>query len=67
MNVLNDRGQSPIAGAVFKGFEEVVRILLVEGGADVRKGRPDAVEVAGMFKREGILELFRGRGEGEVD
>lgn len=63
-NVLNDRGQSPVAGAVFKGYDEVVRVL-VKGGADVWAGQPSAVECARMFKRRGCLELF-GVEEGEV-
>ncbi len=57
-NVVNDRGQSPIAGAVFKGYDEVVEILFREGKADVEGGRPSAVDCARMFKREGMLEMF---------
>lgn len=56
-NVLNDRGQSPLAGAVFKGHDEVVGVL-VEGGADPRLGTPNAVDSARMFKKEAYLELF---------
>ncbi|KAF2001719.1 hypothetical protein P154DRAFT_463683, partial [Amniculicola lignicola CBS 123094] len=56
-NVLNDRGQSPIAGAVFKGYEDVVRVLF-EGGADVLAGHPTAVDCARMFQRGGMCELF---------
>ena len=41
-NRLNDRGQAPIAGAVFKWEDEVVRVL-VEAGADPRAGVPDAI------------------------
>ena len=37
---LNDRGQSPVAGALFKGEDEVVR-LLVHAGADLDHGYPD--------------------------
>jgi len=62
-NVLNGRGQSPIAGAVFKGYDEVVRVLH-EGGADVQVGQPNAVDCARMFKREACLKLF-GVEEGE--
>ncbi|CAD6570467.1 MAG: hypothetical protein CYPHOPRED_003951 [Cyphobasidiales sp. Tagirdzhanova-0007] len=50
-NVLNDKSQSPLAGAVFKGHEEVVRVLVEEGQADIRAGKPSAVECAAMFKR----------------
>lgn len=62
-NVLNARGQSPIAGAVFKGYDDVVRVLY-EGGADVRLGQPNAVDCARMFKRGNCLKLF-GVEEGE--
>ncbi len=56
-NALNGRGQSIIAGAVFKGYEDVVRVLW-EAGADVNAGQPNAVDCARMFKREGVLRLF---------
>lgn len=60
-NVLNDRGQSPIAGAVFKGEDEVVKALF-EGmngrKADIRAGQPNAVDSARMFKKEDYLTLF---------
>lgn len=56
-NVLNDRGQSVIAGAVFKGHDEVVRALYGKG-ADVRLGQPSAVEAARMFRKEEYLDLF---------
>lgn len=62
-NKLNDRGQSPLAGAVFKGEDEVVKVL-VEGGADPRLGTPNAIESARMFGKEGMLRLF-GAGEAE--
>lgn len=65
-NTLNDRGQSPLAGAVFKNELDVVRIL-VEGGADPEWGNPSAVQTAGMFKKEelvGLFEAARGRGKG---
>jgi ankyrin repeat protein len=56
-NVLNDRGQSIVAGAVFKGEHEVVKALF-ENGADVRKGQPNAIDSAKMFKRNDMLTLF---------
>jgi len=56
-DAINDRGQSPIAGAVFKGHDEVVRVLK-EGGADLYAGQPNAVEAAQMFKREECLRMF---------
>lgn len=66
-NGLNDRGQSPLAGAVFKhagshgeAEAEVIEALL-EGGADPEWGVPSAVEAVGMFK---MGEVWRGRFEG---
>jgi ankyrin repeat protein len=56
-NVLNARGQSPIAGAVFKGYDDVVRVLY-EGEADIMLGHPNAVDCAKMFKRASCLKLF---------
>ena len=49
-NRLNDRGQSPLAGAVFKNEVEIVDILL-EAGADVNLGRPSAWEAVELFKK----------------
>jgi hypothetical protein len=48
---LNDRGQSPLAGAVFKGEDSVVDTLLA-AGADPRVGSPSAAETAAFFGRE---------------
>lgn len=67
-NQLNDRGQSPLAGAVFKNEEGVIEALL-EGGADPDGGRPSAMEAVGLFGAEERWgEKFmeaRGRGRGE--
>ena len=49
-NRLNDRGQSPLAGAVFKNETEIVSLLL-EAGADVDSGRPSAWEAVELFKK----------------
>ncbi|KAK5736345.1 hypothetical protein LTR17_007509 [Elasticomyces elasticus] len=57
VNVLNERGQSPIAGAVFKGYPEIVKAL-VDGGADIYGGQPNAVDSARMFRRDDILEVL---------
>lgn len=54
---LNDRGQAPVAGAVFTGESEVVRVLLDEG-ADPRLGQPAAVDAARMFGQHELLEWF---------
>ncbi|KAA1088354.1 hypothetical protein PGT21_003533 [Puccinia graminis f. sp. tritici] len=42
---LNERGQSALSGAVFKGWTEVVKAL-VEAGADIRAGKPNAIDCA---------------------
>lgn len=47
---LNDRGQSPLAGAVFKAEDEVVATLLASG-ADPDAGTPSARATAEMFGR----------------
>lgn len=74
-NRLNDRGQSPLAGAVFKNEKEIVEILL-EAGADVDLGRPSAWEAVELFKKADEyggefsrqrekLRSKKGGGEGE--
>jgi ankyrin repeat protein len=50
VNRLNDRGQSPLAGAVFKGEDEVISTLLALG-ADPDVGSPTARATAEMFGR----------------
>lgn len=54
VNRLNDRGQTPLAGAVFKGEHQVVDVLL-GAGADPDAGTPSARETARMF---GQADLF---------
>ena len=56
-NRTNDQGQSPLAGAVFKGHDEVVRVL-VDGGADPRSGTPTAIQTARMFKKDELLKVM---------
>ena len=56
-DVCNDLGQSPLAGAIFKNEEEVVRAL-IDAGADPRKGTPNAIECARVFKKEEWLTLL---------
>ena len=62
---LNDRGQSPLAGVIFKDEKEIVDILL-ESGADVDLGRPSAAETARLFKKtdeyDAKFEAARARG-----
>lgn len=66
-NRLNDRGQSPLAGAVFKNEESVIEALL-EGGADPDIGEPSALDAVGIFKLDGVwrekFEKAPGRGRG---
>jgi ankyrin repeat protein len=54
VDALNDRGQSPLAGAVFKGEDDVVAALL-EAGADPDAGRPSARATAEMFERPDLI------------
>jgi ankyrin repeat protein len=53
----NDRGQRPLAGAVFKNEPDVVAALL-EAGADPRAGAPSAIDTARMFGNEKLLSWF---------
>lgn len=62
-NRANDFGQYPVAGAVFKGYTDVVRIL-VDAGADPRAGQPSAVQAAHMFGRKDMMACL---GTKEVD
>lgn len=72
-NQLNGKGQSIVAGAVFKGYDEVVNIL-IQHGADPLAGQPSAEDTAKMFGRwedsddkKGFKALFEnasGRGKG---
>ena len=48
-NTLNDRNQSPLAGAVFKNESAVIKALL-GGGADPDLGTPSAAEALMLFK-----------------
>jgi hypothetical protein len=56
----NDRGQTPLAGAVFKGEQAVIEAL-VDGGADPTAGTPSAVDTARMFGLNDLVILFEGR------
>jgi hypothetical protein len=67
-NRLNDRGQSPLAGAVFKKEDGVIEVrcspcsaseckltrdqALLEGGADPDYGSPSAAQCIAMFQQE---------------
>ena len=60
VNRANDRGQSPLAGVVFKGYDEIARIL-IEHGADPHGGTPTAVQTAQMFNKTQLLALMQER------
>ena len=72
-NQLNGRGQSILAGVVFKNHAEIVPLLL-EAGADPLAGQPNAEDSAKMFNKwedygdkKGLKDLFQtapGRGRG---
>ncbi|EON23912.1 MULTISPECIES: ankyrin repeat domain-containing protein [Nocardioides] len=51
----NSRDQSIVAGALFKGADDVVR-RLVAAGADLDAGTPTARQAAEMFGRGGLLD-----------
>lgn len=70
-NQLNGRGQSILAGVLFKGHDELIPILL-EAGADPLAGQPNAEDSAKMFNKwneelKGMFEGARGRGIGARD
>jgi len=50
----NDRAQSPLAGSIFKGEDDVARVLLASG-ADPDVGTPNARATAQMFDRTDLL------------
>jgi len=56
-NVLNEKSQSPLAGATFKGYDDVVR-LLYDAGGDPDGGQPNARQAAVIFRKEKYLEWF---------
>ncbi len=51
----NNRDQSPIAGALFKGADDTVRVLRA-AGADLEAGTPSARDTAEMFKLQHLLD-----------
>lgn len=57
----NDRGQAPVAGAVFKAEPEVIEVL-VAAGADVTAGEPSAVATARFFERPDLEALLHHDG-----
>ena len=59
VNRVNDRGQSPLAGVVFKGYDEIARMLIAHG-ADPNLGAPTALQTAQMFQKTQLLEAMGG-------
>ncbi|MGA4542462.1 ankyrin repeat domain-containing protein [Uniformispora flossi] len=58
-NKANDRGQTPLAGAVFKNEPEIARALL-DAGADPDAGSPSAADTARMFGKQDMLSRPAG-------
>lgn len=54
MNKLNLRNQSIIAGALFKGEDEIVHMLR-NAGASLTIGHPTAIDTARMFGKSDLL------------
>ena len=54
----NNRGQTPLAGAVFKNDTTIIELLL-EADADPRAGSPSALETARFFERAELARLRR--------
>jgi uncharacterized protein len=65
----NNRGQTPLAGAVFKNDTTIIE-LLVGADADPLAGSPSALETARFFEREELerqlLQHMRRRGSVNV-
>ncbi|CAH7671587.1 ankyrin repeat protein [Phakopsora pachyrhizi] len=57
LNRLNDKNQSAVAGAVYKGFKDVVKAL-IDNGADIKLGRPNAIDCTYMFKRDDYWDFI---------
>lgn len=58
VNKLNDRSQSPLAGAIFKKEESVIEALIA-AGASPTVGTPSAVDTATMFGQEELAARLR--------
>lgn len=54
VDLRNVRDQSPVAGAMFKGADDVARVL-IGAGADLDSGTPTAREAAALFGRSDLL------------
>jgi ankyrin repeat protein len=53
----NNRGQTPLAGAVFKNDTTIVQLLL-SADADPLAGSPSALETARFFEKEQLSRLL---------
>ncbi len=54
----NNRGQTPLAGAVFKN-ETTIMELLLRAGADPLAGSPSALETARFFGKDGLARQLQ--------
>jgi ankyrin repeat protein len=53
----NNRGQTPLAGAVFKNETKIMNLLL-SANADPEAGSPSALETARFFEKFEVAELL---------
>ena len=64
MDRRNDRGQTPLGGAAFKGYDEIITLLL-KHGADIdadNGGGMTPLIFAAMFGRSKVVEQLKSRG-----
>ena len=54
----NNRGQTPLAGTVFKNDTSIMNMLL-DAGANPLAGAPSALETARFFKRDELVRRLR--------
>lgn len=64
-NILNDRGQSALAGAVYKNERDVAEALL-EGGADPNIGTPSAIAATQIFSNDALGTLLKEKSKVEI-
>lgn len=60
VNKLNDRGQSPLAGAIFKKEQAVIDALLA-AGASATAGTPSALDTARLFGAQELVSRLESR------
>ena len=66
VDAMNDKGQTPLAGAVFKGHLKTIEVLSGHGHADPRAGKPNAIDTAFIFKRQSDIFPLLGVTEADV-